>query len=67
MVAFGLDEAADNGLRRAGFINVSGVDEVNAQLARAGHDAASFGGIGLIAKHHRAQAQARDLKRAFAQ
>jgi hypothetical protein len=62
-----LEQAADHRLRGAARVHVGGVDEVHAVLARVGDDARGLGKLGLVAEHHRAQAQRGHLERALAQ
>ncbi|KAG1387589.1 hypothetical protein G6F59_016332 [Rhizopus arrhizus] len=51
------DGASDGLLGAAGVIDVRGIDEVDALVARLGDDALRRGLIGFAAEHHCAQAQ----------
>ena len=61
------DQAAGDALRLAVGVRIGGVDGVDAGLARRGDDAAGLGLVGLVAEHHRAEPQLRDLEAARAE
>jgi hypothetical protein len=47
-------------------VHIGRVDEVHALRVCVGHNARGLGGVGLVAKHHGAQAQGGDFQVAFA-
>ena len=61
------DEAADDALGVALRVRVGGVDRVQPGVARRGDDARRFGFVGLVAEHHRAEPELRDLEAARAE
>ena len=63
-VAVGGDGAANDFLRRALVIDVRRVDEVDALVSRAVDDEPRRRFVGLLAEHHGAQAERRDLEAA---
>ena len=48
-------------------VDIGRIDEVHAVFAGVGQDIARLGQVGLVGKHHGAQAQGRDFQRALAQ
>ncbi|MNT08093.1 hypothetical protein D3C72_1428220 [compost metagenome] len=67
VVAAGAQQPADHLLRRALGVDVGGIDEIHAVVTRAGNDAGGLGLVGLVGKHHGAQAQRRDAQVAGAE
>ena len=67
VVALVADGAADHLLGLAAVVDVGGVDEVDAGVARRGDHALRFGLVGRAAEHHGAEAEWRDLQAAAAE
>ena len=66
-MALALEQAAQHGLRRTLGVHVGRVDVIDPVGARVCHDGGGFVLPGLVAKHHGAQAQGRDLEVALAE
>ncbi|MNM76661.1 hypothetical protein D3C81_884910 [compost metagenome] len=67
VVAVGNQQAAHHLLGAALAVDIGGVDEIDAVVTGAGHDAGGLGLVGLVREHHGAQAQGGNVQVAGAE